>query len=153
MIANRCASALTCAVWLAASAALAQPGAPSGGKDAPPTTLSPVTVKSPATPKVIERQTQSFVRSYAAAPNPDVDQIGRWRVPVCAEVWGLPQADQAAKIKARIESMAEALGLPAPRAGCKVDVEVVFTDEPQSMMNVIARRWEPLLGYYHRSDR
>ena len=71
-----------------------------------PTTVSPVTVNAPPRPKVVEKQAHTFVQSYAAAQNPEIDQIGRWRDAVCVEVMGLPRADQAAAILARIESVA-----------------------------------------------
>ncbi len=141
---NRRAFAFSVAAWLASSVALAEPG--------PSTTVAPVTVQAAPTPKAIERQAYRFVQSYAAAANPNIDQIGRWHDPVCVQVWGLPLASQAAKVKARIESMAQALGLPAAHAGCRTNVEIVFTDQPQTTMDVIARRWEPLLGYYHLSN-
>jgi hypothetical protein len=91
------------------------------------------------------------VQSYAGTPNPNIDQISRWRDPVCVVVLGLPLTDQAAKIKARIENMAGSLGLPAARVGCKPNVEVAFTDDPQASMDSVAKRLEPLLGYYHLS--
>jgi hypothetical protein len=137
------ASALFGVAVLATSAALAQ---------GPSATVAPVTVKAAPTSKAIEKQATRFVQTYAAAANPNVDQIGRWRGPVCVRVWGLPRADQAAKIKARIDGMAQAVGLPAARAGCKTNVEIVFSDQAQSMMDMIARRWEPLLGFYHLSN-
>jgi len=146
---NRWASALSFAAGLASSAALAQPAAAPDVKAPSPTTVSSVTVQAPD-PKVIRKQSNSFVRSYAATANPNVDQIGRWHEPVCVGVWGLPLAAQAAKIKARIESMAQTVGLPPARPGCKINVEIVFTAQPQAMMDAVAQRWEPLLGYYHR---
>ncbi len=148
---NRRVSALSCAAWLASSAALAQPVSAPAAKDAPPGPQSTVTVRAPPSPKVIQEQSYRFVQSYAATPNPNVEQFGRWSDPVCVLVLGLPLADQAAKIKARVESMAQALGLPAAHAGCKVNVEIAFTDKPQSGMDSVAKRLEPLLGYYHLS--
>ena len=117
-----------------------------------PTTVAPVTVQAAAKPKVVEQQTSRFVQGYAAAQNPEVGQIGRWRDPVCVAVVGLPGPDQAAMIKARIESVARALGAPAPRANCTANVEVVFSDQPQQVMDIVAERHEFLLGYYHRHD-
>jgi len=115
---------------------------------APSMAVSPSTVQAAPDPKMVEKQTYSFVKSYAATPNPVVDQIGRWHEPVCVQVSGL-SADQAAAIKARIGGVAQAQGLPAAPAGCKANVEIVFTDQPQSTMDLIAQRQEPLLGYYH----
>jgi hypothetical protein len=144
---------LSCAAWIMATAALAQPAPAPPAKDAPSTTVAPVTVTAaaPTTPKVIEKKSRSFVQSYAAAPNPEVDQISRWHDPVCVQVEGLvPQ--QAAVIKARIEGVAKAVGLPAPRAGCTANVEVVFTDKPQAVVDGVAKRRESLLGYHARLD-
>ena len=141
---NRFASVLMiCALGSVAAAALAQPAA------APSTTVAPVTVTAAPQPKVIQKEAHSFVQTYAAVPNPELDQIGRWRDPVCVQVVGLPQADQAALIKARIESVAQAVGVPAARGGCKANVEVVFTDQPQRTLDIVAKRQEHLLGYYH----
>jgi hypothetical protein len=124
-------------------AALAQPASP------PSTTVAPVTVEAAAKPQIIEKEAHTFVQGYAAAQNPEVDQIGRWYDPVCAIVVGLPSDGDAAKIKARIESVAQSVGLPVPRAGCIPNVDVVFTDHPQLAMDMVAKRREYLLGYYH----
>ena len=149
---NRYASVLIASVLCStAAAALAQSAPP-----APSTTVAPLTVQAAPSPKVIERQTHTFVQSYAAVPNPEIDQIGRWHDPVCVQVVGLPQADQAALIKARIESVARAVGLPAPwttPAGCRANVQIVFTDQPQRIMDTVAKTREYLLGYYHFHDR
>jgi hypothetical protein len=132
-----------------ASAAVAQP-APSV-KEATSTTVAPLTVTAAPTPKTIQQQSRSFVQSYAAAPNPEVDQIGRWHDAVCVQVEGLaPEA--AAVIKARIESVAKAVGLPAARPGCTANVEIVFSDKPQGVMDGVAKRRESLLGYHQRLD-
>jgi hypothetical protein len=128
-------------------AALAQPPA----KAPPSTTVAPVTVQG-ATPKTITAQSRAFVQGTATAPNPEIGQIGRWHEPVCVQVEGLAQAAQANEIKARIESVAQAVGLPAARAGCRANVEIVFSDSPQATMDVVAKRREDLLGYGHRHD-
>jgi hypothetical protein len=149
---NRRASALFSAACLASSAALAQPAPAPAAPHEPSAPVSPLIVQTPAS-KLIQKQTRSFVRSYAAAANPTVDQIGRWHGPVCVGVEGLPMADQAAVIKARIDRMAQTLGLPAPRPGCKVNVGIVFTDQPQGAMDIVAQRYARLLGYYHREKK
>jgi len=123
-----------------------------GGK-ATPADIAGVTVIAPPAPKIIEKQAQEFVQSYAAVANPNIDQIGRWRDPVCVMVMGLPLVEQAAKIKARIEAMAQSLGLPAAAANCKPNVEIAFEDDPQNAMNSVAKSnyIQYLLGYYHLS--
>ena len=144
---NRFVPGLTCVTWLAATTAMAQPA------PAPAPVVAPLTVQGAAPPKMIEKQAYSFVQSYAAVSNPEIDQIGRWQGPVCVQVVGLDRAEQAATIKARIESVAQEVGLPAARAGCSANVEIVFTDQPQRTMDIVAKSREALLGYYHYHDR
>lgn len=141
---------LALAMGLPAGAALAQPPA----NAAPSTSVAPVTVQG-AMPKTITTQALAFVQSRATAPNPEIGQISRWHDPVCVQVEGLAQAAQANAIKARIESVAQSVGLPSPWGGanCKANVEIVFTDNPQGAMDEVAKRREDLLGYYHRHER
>jgi hypothetical protein len=104
-------------------------------------------------PKAILTLSRAFVQSKAVAANPELGQISRWHDPVCVQVEGLAQAAQADAIKARIESVSRAVGLPAARADCKANVEIVFSDDPQATMDLVAQRREDLLGYYHRTER
>ena len=148
---NRIGFLLTASVLaLAASAALAQSAPAPSAPPTASTTVSPITVEV-APPKVIEKQTFKFVQDYAAAPNPELNQIARWHDPVCVQAVGLPD-DQAALVKARIEDVAKSVGLPKARAGCRADVQIVFTTQPQATMDVIYKRREEMLGYYHRAN-
>lgn len=135
------------ALFLIASILGSVSGAPLAQPVSAPT-VSPLTVQAPD-PKATERQARSFVVNYAVAANPEIDQIGRWHDPVCVQVTGLPLAEQAAKIQARIEGMAKAQGLPAAPDGCKANVEIVFSDQPQNTIDTVAQRQQLLLGYYH----
>ncbi len=136
------------AACLAGAAALAQTPAPSPPAAGPGTTVAPVTVISPKG-RVIERQSYAFVKSHAAPDQPEIGQYGRWRDPVCVEVVGLPEESQEAMIKARIESVAQAVGVPKANPRCTANVEIVFSDRPQAVMDVVAQRREYLLGYWH----
>jgi hypothetical protein len=142
---------LAAAAWLATPAAWAQAGPPSAARAAP-STVSPVTVQAPAPPKTIRQQTHSFVQSFAAVGNPELDQITRWRDPICVQIVGLDDAQAAAKIKARIEDVARALDVAVLPPGCRSDIQIVFSDKPQAVMDVVAKRNEYLLGYYHRHE-
>ena len=145
------------AAWLTATAAMAQAAAPAPSGTSPPapaaaaavgTTVAPVTVISPKT-SVIERQSYAFVKSHVAPDHPEIGQFGRWRDPVCVDVVGLPEPDQAAMVKARIESVAQAVGVPKPAPDCTPNVEIVFSDQPQQVMDLVAKRREYFLGYWH----
>ncbi len=135
----RLRAVLACAACMTATIAMAE-GAP--------TVMAPVTIRPPSQ-ATIERQSYSFVRNHVTAQNPEVGQIGRWYDPVCVAVVGLPQPEQAAAIKARIESVAQAVGGPKPAKTCSANVEIVFSAEPQRVMDMVADRRDYLLGYYH----
>ena len=137
----------TAAPSIEVATALAQPSA-----RAPSTTVSLDKIEA-ASPKAITAQSRSFVQSYATASNPEIGQISRWHTPICVQVQGLAQAAEANQVKARIESVAQSVGLPAARAGCRANVEIVFSDDAQRTMDDVAIRSEDLLGYYHRSER
>jgi hypothetical protein len=143
---------LASAACLASTIAMAEGGPASTPQSAPPagaaTTVAPVTVKAPSQ-ATIERQSYSFVRSHVTAGNPEVGQIGRWYDAVCVEVVGLPLQEQADAIKARIESVAQAVGLRKASKTCSANVEIVFSVEPQRVMDMVADRRQYLLGYYH----
>jgi len=134
-------------------AALAQAAASPPAKAAPAVTVAPVTIQAPSKPEVIEKQTYSVVRKFAAPSNPEIGQISRWRDPVCAQVVGLPGDDQAAMIKARIESVAQEVGVAPAGPNCIANVEVVFSEQPQLTMDIVAKRRDFLLGYYHNHER
>ena len=152
-LSNRFLVFLAAALLAAGSrAASAQPAPAPADKGPAEVTVAPIVVGG-VRAKTVETQARSFVEAYAAAPHPVIDQISRWRDPVCVQVVGLPDADQGARIKARIESVAAALGLPPAAKSCVANVEVVFTPDPQATMDAVAKRREPMLGYFHVHNR
>ena len=50
------------------------------------------------------------------------------------QVFGL-RPDVAAKVQGRIENVGKAVGLTVQNAGCTADIEVVFTENPQALMD------------------
>ena len=125
---NRFGPTLICAAWLTATAAMAQ---------------------TPAT--AAQTTAYSFVQSYAATTH-TLEQIARWADPICVEVYGLTPG-KAAVIKTRIEDVAKALGVSSLSAGCVKNIEVVFTGQPQKVIDDVAKNHEVLLGYEHRNDK
>ena len=140
------------AACLAATGAMAEGGPASTSASASPagasTVVAPVTVRPPSQ-ATIEKQSYAFVRNRVTAGNPEVGQISRWFDPVCVEVVGLPLQEEADAIKHRIESVAQAVGAPKPARNCSANVEIVFSAEPQKVMDMVADRRDWLLGYYH----
>jgi hypothetical protein len=145
---NRLVPLLSCAALLAAASAPVR--ADTAAAAAPPTALPPVTVEGQATAHMIQEQARDFAEAYDA-PTAQIGQIPRWRDAVCVRVAGLPDA-QNAQIKGRIEDVATALGRALLPAGCAPNIEVVFTDKPQGVVDDVAHRRQYILGYYHRHD-
>jgi hypothetical protein len=143
---NRFGPALTCTAWLMAGAALAQPAAP----PAAATAVAPLTVQAAAPPKTVEKQAKSFVQTHAA-PTERLGQFARWNDPVCVQVLGLIP-EQAAQVKGRTEEVAKAVGLKVLAAGCTANIEIAFADQPQKLIDGIAKGRDSILGYHNASE-
>jgi hypothetical protein len=113
---------------------------------------SEVTVIGKLDDKALNRAVNEFVQSHAK-PGALIGQVGRWREKVCPGVSGLQRAADEF-VARRIVSLAHSVGTPTPVAGkkCDVNVEVVFTREPQALLDHIAKKYRPLLGYYRRAE-
>ena len=135
---------------LAVGAAQAQPAPSQPKKPAASTAVSPVTVKGPAPPKEIKKQTWSFVEAYAAA-TPKLDLIGRWHEEICVQVVNLTP-EQAAVLKARIEQVAKGVGLKVMKPGCASNIQIVLTSQPQAFIDIVAKSNEHTLGFHYPSD-
>ncbi len=149
---NRLASLLSASLLACApGAALAQGAAPPAVLAQPTSTVAPVTVEGELKPQMVEKQARAFTEAYAAS-SAELGQIARWRDPLCVHVVGLIRPDQGAMIKARIEDVAKAVDQRVLGPGCTANIEVVFTDKPQVLMDNVAHHRELALGYYHRHE-
>ena len=117
-------------------------------------TLQEVTVTAARLhdPAALARAVTDFVASHSA-PGTRTNQIGRWHEPVCPLVTGLPPPIQDV-ITREILDVARSVGAPTRPAGkkCAVTVEIVFTGEPQALLDHIAKSYKPLLGFYPTSQ-
>ncbi len=101
----------------------------------------------------LKHEIHQFVQSHAR-PSTLIGQIGRWREKVCPAVTGL-QGPAAEVVAHRIESVARSVGAPtvSPGKKCPVNIEVVFTGEPQALLDhIAATKYRPLLGYYRATE-
>ncbi len=146
--AGRC---LLAALLVLAGAAQAQTPAPASQ---PSTTVSGVTVlpaaRSPETQHERFVRSLNFVTSHGATAH--LGQLARWPEPVCPVTLGLsPQLDIL--VSNRVKTLAFEVGAPrARRPGrCKPNVEILFTDKPQELMDLVARKRNELLGFHYIS--
>lgn len=97
-----------------------------------------------ADPANAQKLAASFVQSYAASTR--FHTIGRWAMPLCIQVVGLP-AQQEMAVRARVAELAATVGLPVQDAGCApYNVEIGFADDPQAMLDGVRGRKGNLLG-------
>ena len=96
--------------------------------------------------RTLKRVAIQFVKLHGAV-SPVLHQIGRWQADVCPRVTGLnPTA--SAFVSRRVQEVARRVGAPTGRIGkrCVANVEIVFTPEPQQLLNHIAQAYPRLLG-------
>jgi hypothetical protein len=142
------AALLVGAMLNASLAAEAQPTDPSAPQDS----QSPPEVQVTASKldqRTLERVTSQFAKSHGAA-NAAVHQIGRWRMEVCPGVSGLQPAARAF-VSRRVTEVARSVGAPTRDAGkggkgCSANVMIVFTSEPQQLLDHVAKAYPALLG-------
>ena len=141
---------LLAAAACALSAPLAARAQPAPAKPSASTIVPPVTVTGAAEPKVIEKQTWSFVRAYAA-DTPKLGLIGRWEEPICVKVVNLTP-EQAAMVQTRIEQVAKSVGLRVSKPGCQNNIQIVLSSQPQAFIDQVAKANEVALGFHWPSD-
>ena len=138
-------------------------GDPATGLGSPGPTARQVTGNGPPVAEVtvigktdlptLKHEIHQFVESHAT-PSTLIGQIGRWREKVCPTVAGL-QGAAAEALSHEIESVARRVGAPTVTPGekCSVNVQVLFTNEPQALLDhIAATKYRPLLGYYRESE-
>jgi hypothetical protein len=128
--------------------AAAQPTDPSAPQDSHSMAEVQVTASKLDQP-TLKRAVSQFAKSHGAA-SAAVHQIGRWRVDVCPGVTGLQPA-ASAFVSRRVTEVARSVGAPTLEAGkggkgCAVNVEIVFTPEPQQLLDHVAKAYPALLG-------
>lgn len=114
---------------------------------APATTVRGVTV-TPTPPKESRfEEAYAFVRSHGAPARSR--QLVKWAHPLCPVVAGL-SAPMNAFIAGRVSARAASIGAPVDRRGkCAPNVEILFTTEPQKLMDLVAARRAAYLGYHY----
>jgi hypothetical protein len=87
-----------------------------------------------------------FVKSFAA-PTALRDAIARWQTAICPAFEGLaPQ--YAAVMEARFRTIAGQAGAPMKEKGCRPNLSVVFTPQPQTYLDALHAKNADFLGYH-----
>ena len=87
-----------------------------------------------------------FVKSFAA-PTVLRDGIARWQIAICPDFEGLaPQ--YAAVMEARFRTIAGQAGARMKEKGCRPNLSVIFTPQPQAYLDAIHEKDMDVLGYH-----
>jgi hypothetical protein len=103
-----------------------------------------VTVTSDKTPP--EKALRDFIGSYTA-PSPTLAKVTRWHAGVCPGVTGLP-ASWNSSVAARMRAIASAAGAPVAKEGCRINIDIVFTKNPQVLLDGVRDTKPIFLGYH-----
>ena len=134
-------------VAMAAACALQAP--PARAADVSPTTVGQVVVqgqRAPKKPETYSTTVRKFVETHAR-PSP-IGTLSRWAAPVCPYTKGLTLAFDVFVTK-RIMEDAARFGAPQKPTCKKSNVLVIFTTEPQKIMDDVRGHYPGLLGFHY----
>ena len=108
-----------------------------------------VTAPRPPTPEELAgNAVPNFVTSHAT-PSAVIGQLTRWRTGICPVTRGLSEAMNAF-VTARILAIAESVRAPHQTSpNCKANVEILFTLEPQQVLDAIVKKDSRLVGFHY----
>jgi hypothetical protein len=106
-----------------------------------------VTVEPPLSREGKFARALNFIQSHGAAAR--TGQLARWRDRVCPVALGLTPALDTF-VSGRVRLLAARVGAPVQKLGrCRPNVEIVFVDRPQALMDAVARERGALLGFHY----
>jgi len=113
--------------------------------------LPDVTVIAPRPPTPEELAGEAvpdFVKAHTS-PSTVIHQITRWRDGICPLTRGLDPGMNAF-VTARIRAVAVTVGAPHQDSpDCKANVQVLFTLEPQKVLDAVAKQDSRMLGFHY----
>jgi len=107
-----------------------------------------VTAPQPIDRAVWEAAAPKFVQSHSA-PTLMTEHVARWKIGICPVTRGLA-AGYNDFVSARVREVARTAGAPVddePQS-CKKNAEIIFTTEPQKLLNNVVQDHDGLLGFH-----
>ena len=91
-----------------------------------------------------------FVHSFAT-PTALRDAIARWQIPICPEFQGIaPQF--ASVMESHLRAIAGQAGAAMKQKGCKPNLLVAFTSQPQTYLDALHAKFPEMLGYHGATE-
>lgn len=98
-----------------------------------------------------EEVIKGFVQSYAASA-PALGKMAKWVRPVCPVTTGLTQAMNKL-VNDRVRAVAAMAGAPvAEDVSCGANIDIVFTRNPQVLLNQVRKANPVLLGFHSEAQ-
>jgi hypothetical protein len=87
-----------------------------------------------------------FIFSYTA-PSPASGKVARWHAGVCPGITGLPPSWDKS-VTARVREVASLAGAPVAPEKCRPNIDIIFTKNPQTLLDEVRATKSWLLGYH-----
>jgi hypothetical protein len=112
--------------------------------------LPAVTVTAPRPPTKEELAGDSVSKFIAAHGTHAVvtGQLARWREGICPVTSGLSPGFNAF-VSARLLAVAAAVGAPSAEGRCRHNVQIIFTTDPQRILDEVVKHRPFLLGFHY----
>jgi hypothetical protein len=94
----------------------------------------------------LQEQIHGFVESFAA-PSPAIGKLARWRDGICPIGAGMPEPLKTTIVK-RVREIAALVGAPVAPEPCQGNMDIVFTYNPQILLDDVRDHHPVLLGYH-----
>lgn len=91
------------------------------------------------------------VINSVAMPSQLLGTIGRWQGGLCPRTDGLSSRTMNDYVTKRIRELAGKVGAPLADEPCRSNIEIVFTDDPQAVLDTVIKANSPILGYHPAS--
>ena len=101
----------------------------------------------PTTPEGIAHA----VINSVATPSLLLGTIGRWQGGLCPRTDGLSSRTMNDFVTRRIRELAKEVGAPLADEPCRSNIEVVFSDDPQAVLDSVRQTHSTILGYHPAS--
>lgn len=94
-------------------------------------------------------EVRDFVAAHATPASGPTGQLARWREAICPAAFGLPPAFDAFVVR-RVGEVAKSVGAKVDaNSGCAPNVRILFTTEPQKLLDAVRTQKPDLLGYHY----
>lgn len=100
------------------------------------------------------KEEQAVARFVEASVTPTrmTGKTARWETPICPAMQGIKPEDAAAMLARLKKNAADAGVRVSGKKDCDPNIEVIFTDDPQGVMDQVKETQPDLLGYFDSSE-